>query len=76
MYVDIKEKDKRKELLCLLEKKSYKYKNFKRDDILKSDLPIHIYLETKEIGMLGNRNYVKVSNIKYTSYEDVLDFFK
>lgn len=72
MYIDIKDKDKRKELLNLLERKSFKYKNFKRDNILSSDLPIHIYTETKEIGMVGNRNYLKVSKIKYTEYEDVL----
>lgn len=29
MYVDTSDKDKRKELLNLLEKKSFKYKNFK-----------------------------------------------
>lgn len=57
MYIDIQDIDKRKELLNLLERKSFKYKNFKRDNILSSDLPIHIYIETKEIGMIGNRNY-------------------
>lgn len=72
MYIDIKDKDKRKELLNLLEKKNYKYKNFKRDNILSNDLPIHIYTETKEIGMVGNRNYLKVSKIKYTDYDKAI----
>lgn len=72
MYINIKDQDKRKELLNLLERKSFKYKNFKRDNILSSDLPIHIYTETKEIGMVGNRNYLKVSKIKFTDYEDII----
>ena len=73
MYIDIKEQDKREKLLNILEKKKFKYKNFKRDNILSSDLPIHIYIETKEIGMIGNRNYLKVLKIKYTEYDDIID---
>ena len=33
---------------------------------------MHIYIETKEMGMLGNRNYLKVSKIKFTDYEDII----
>jgi hypothetical protein len=72
MYVNIKDNNKRKELILLLEKKSFKYKNFKRNQIIESDLPIHIYENTKEIGMVGNSNYVKVSKIKYTDLEKAL----
>ena len=73
MYVDIKDKIKRKELLFLLEKKCYKYKGFKRDTIINSELPIHIYTSTKEIGMIGSANILKVQKIKYTNYDKVID---
>ena len=72
MYIDVRDSDKRRELLLLLEKKSFKYKNFKRNHIIESDLPIHIYENTKEIGMVGNSNYVKVSKIKYTDFDKAL----
>ena len=72
MYVDIKDKIKRKELLILLEKKYFKYKGFKRDNIINSELPIHIYTSTKEIGMIGSANILKISKIKYTDYDKAI----
>ena len=72
MYVDIKDKIKRKELLILLEKKYFKYKGFKRDHIINSELPIHIYTSTKEIGMIGSANILKILKIKYTDYDKAI----
>ena len=48
------------------------YRIMKRNHIIESDLPIHIYENTKEIGMVGNSNYVKVSKIKYTDLNKAL----
>ena len=76
MYVDIKNKNLRKELLILLEKKYFKYKGFKRDAIINSELPIHIYTSTKEIGMIGSANILKVQRIKYTDYVKAIEFIK
>ena len=72
MYVDIKDKNKRKELLFLLERNCYKYKGFKRDHIINSELPIHIYTSTKEIGMIGSANILKILKIKYTDYDKAI----
>ena len=73
MYINEENKEMRKKLLYLLEKKNYKYKGFKRDTIINSELPIHIYISTKEIGMIGSANILKISKIKYTDYDKAIE---
>ena len=54
MYVDIKNEEDRKKFLYFLEGKGYVSFHFTRENIIKSNLPFDINLNTKKFTRVGN----------------------
>ena len=54
MYVDIKDKEKRKTFLYFLEGKGFESFHFTREHIVEGKLPFDVNLNTKKFTMVGN----------------------
>lgn len=57
MYVDIKDKEKRKTFLYFLEGKGFESFHFTREHIVDGKLPFDVNLNTKKFTMVGNVTY-------------------
>lgn len=70
MYVDIKDKDKRKTFLYFLEGKDFSAYHFTRKFIVDSDLPFDVDMEKRRFTLINNSK--PKDNKKYLTIEEAM----
>lgn len=70
MYVDIKDKDKRKTFLYFLEGKDFSAYHFTRKFIVDSDLPFDVDMENRRFTLINNSKLK--DNKKYLTIEEAM----
>ena len=73
MYVDIKDKDKRKTFLYFLEGKEYESYHFTRKYIIDSKMPFDVNIDEKKFTVLESNNIEKKDLIEIEEAIKVID---